>query len=62
VRFAVEAEPVELTGEVRAVRRDTDGHGWDLVVTYQAPERTARALRRYIFAWEAAQRRRAADD
>jgi hypothetical protein len=57
VRAWFDGEPMQVVGEILTVRPCAGAPSLDVVVEYSLPESVARQLRRYLFAWEAAQRR-----
>lgn len=61
VRMTLDEEAIDLIGTVYTVRQDTEQGGWDVVIIYDLPEATAQRIRRYVYAWELAERRRLQD-
>ncbi len=61
VRVQLGERSLEIAGTIISTRPDQDQSGVDVVVTYQPPEPDAQAIRRYVFQWEIAERRRRLD-
>jgi c-di-GMP-binding flagellar brake protein YcgR len=59
VRISLDGSNIEVAGTVHTVRPDPESGQPEVIVTYELPEETAQIIRRYVFSWELAERRRA---
>ena len=58
VRLELPTRTMEIQGTVVSTREGEGGPNSDVVVTYRLKEPDAQAIRRYVFQWEVAERRR----
>lgn len=61
VRVKLGARNLQILGQVISERSESDKSGIDVVVTYQPSEADAQVIRRHVFQWEIAERRRRLD-
>lgn len=60
VRVQLGEQSLQIAGQIVSTRPEQPGV--DVVVTYRPPEQDAQAIRRYVFQWEIAERRRRLDE
>ena len=58
VRLRLVHRVIEMQGTVVSTRPAMDSSNDDIVLTYKPKEPDAQAIRRYVFQWEIAERRR----